>query len=357
MQKNSFSADYERDPNGLFFRNWTYVLPNFDDQLTTTAPSFNSSISLGGNWVPSLYSRKLQWNPLASFNYTNGASIPTLTMLAFIRTSASLPDLGAIKSAYLCGLSFCAQRRNVSLSHNQLSSTILQNVYGTPTSYGNSSSYGSSWIGSAAWLHFTGSSKDGEINMTYPSDLADLIYVNATWESWDDALDDLQETYNGNVTVPMNWAPGQPVWESTSNFLTALINAPDVPMAMNNAATALTNYLRDSSNTTVVGQGGQHELYIRVSWPWITLPALLVVAGLSFLILAMFETKRRGACVWKTSELALLIHGQAGREQQTPAIDRESEMERVAQGIRVRLGNSGNGGWTFSQEKPPEKAM
>lgn len=68
-------------------------------------------------------------------------------------------------------------------------------------------------------------------------------------------------------------------------------------MTMDNVAIALTNYFRNSSNKTVVGQAGQSEVYIRVTWPWITLPALLVAAGTVFLILTMLETKRRGACV------------------------------------------------------------
>lgn len=123
-------------------------------------------------------------------------------------------------------------------------------------------------------------------------------------------------------------------------------------MTMNNIATAMTNYFRDSSNETVIGQAGQTHLYVRVIWPWITLPAFLVLAGTVFLILAMFETKRLGASIWKTSELALLFHGSEESYRDLNALDQSSEMENVAAGIKVKIARMSNGKLTLRREKP-----
>ena len=77
---------------------------------------------------------------------------------------------------------------------------------------------------------------------------------------------------------------------------------------MDNIATTMTSYFRDSSNATVTGQAGQSEFYVHVNWPWVIFPVFLVIAATIFLMLVMVETKRLGARVWKTSELALFFH-------------------------------------------------
>lgn len=236
-------------------------------------------------------------------------------MSALMRVSPQLSDPGAISSTYVCALSFCAHKRNVSVSLNQPSSTILQTVHGTQV-LGRTG-----WSGNDSWLSFTGE----DINITYPSNLTKANVENYTCTWWFLRLQGLVNTFTGNETL----YPTTVIRSSSSSAMTALNESPNIPMTMNNFAIAMTNYFRDSSNTTIIGQAGRSEVYIRVSWLWITLPALLVAAGAAFLILAMLETKRRGECVWKTSELALLFHGLGGPEQEFAAIKKVSEMERV----------------------------
>ena len=145
---------------------------------------------------------------------------------------------------------------------------------------------------------------------------------------------------------------------TVSNIIIDGFNASsDIPMTMDNIATALTNYFRDSSNNTVTGKAGKSEFYIHVNWPWITLPALLVIAGTTFLLLAMFETKRRGARVWKTSELALLFHGLEKSDQDLNVLHQSSEMEHMASGIRVKMAKTLSGGWILRREGTPIKSI
>lgn len=59
--------------------------------------------------------------------------------------------------------------------------------------------------------------------------------------------------------------------------------------------------------------------------------------------------------MWKTSELALLFLGLGGSEQEFAAIKKVSEMERVTEGVRVRMANAGGREWILRHEKAPIK--
>jgi hypothetical protein len=110
----------------------------------------------------------------------------------------------------------------------------------------------------------------------------------------------------------------------------------NISMTMENIAIGLTNYVRDSSNLTVSGQVGQVQVFVHVTWPWIILPTFLVVAGTVFLMLAMYETKRQGASVWRTSEMALLFCGRKLFDDELHALQ-VSEMEHAASKMRVQM--------------------
>ena len=350
MQSNSNSTYYH--PPGcnetIKYRNWTYTLPNVDGQALTLLSGerfFNASLMTSGLQTL-FYGFQPAWTTMTAFNYTNGASIPTISLTILMQVSPQASDIGAISSAYVCGLSFCAQRRDVSVSLNQLSSTILHTVYGVKSDSPNGTS-----------LSFTGDN----INMTYPSNLTGPSAA-ADWVSWalqfEFFFSNFTTMFSGLVSGDLNWTSGQRIAFSSSSSLSGLNESPDIPMAMNNFATAITNYYSDSSNTTVVGQSGQSEVFIRITWCWLTLPTLLIAAGTVFLILAVLETKRAGVHVWKTSELALLFHGLGCLEQEFTMSDRESEMERMAEVIIVRIENAGGRGWTLlRQEKASRKAV
>ena len=115
---------------------------------------------------------------------------------------------------------------------------------------------------------------------------------------------------------------------------------------MTNLAAAMTNYIRNASNHTLSGQVGITETYVRVSWPWLILPGLLVVAGEFLLIIGIVATKKRGVDVWKDSELALLFHGlglEVGDER-FAGLCEIGEMDYVASRMKVRMVGTRKGG-------------
>jgi hypothetical protein len=57
------------------------------------------------------------------------------------------------------------------------------------------------------------------------------------------------------------------------------------------------------------GQVLSYEIFIQVRLSWTSLPGVCVVFGAVFLWLAIWDSKKSGLPVWKTSALAILFHG------------------------------------------------
>ena len=176
-------------------------------------------------------------------------------------------------------------------------------------------------------------------------------HVNETDQSdnsvsrWEVNLQLLVSYLSGNMTVALDGKSAIP--NVTSNLIGALNASSNISMTMDNVATGLTNYFRDSSNITIAGQSGQVEFYIHVSWRWITLPAFLITGGTFFSMLAIFESKRCGTRIWKTSALPLLFHGFEERDHELNKVHKVSEMEHVASGIRTKMVKTSGGGWVL----------
>lgn len=322
--------------------------------LPSRSRFFSNSIDISGRNsrinFPAFFVIPLTWNYTAAynttaFNFTDGTSIPAEALIIFIRTSSENSNTGDILAADLCALSFCAQKRKVSVSLNQPSSTILQNVYAT-----------------RRWLNITDGNSDGMDNMylsftgdnftmTFPSpEVNGKNDYNTLVTNWAINLKSLMRSFQGNLTdeVAFRNSPGTP-----PNVVGAFRDSSNISLAMNNIAMELTNYLRHSSNITVAGQAGQTEFYVHVIWPWIILPVFLVVTGTIFLMLVMFETKKLGARIWKTSELALLFHGLEESDQKLGTLLRSSEMEHMASKTRVKVAKTSGGRWILRREGTP----
>ena len=347
------SAPYENSATcSIPQRSYIYRLPELNGQILRTstyggnASDFPRSFSMitETTRIPAFFVISLFGDWYANtmvFNFTDGTSVPIPAVVALIRTSLHDDDnSGGVIAADVCALSFCAQKRNVSVSLSQPSFTVLQDVYGTPHTLPHSDT------ADTGWLSFTGDS----LNLTYRPEATGTNLVDPLF-TWQESLWVLVQSLAGNMT-----APNQTFWGSDGSYTVSDITigafnaSSNISMTMDNIATALTNYFRDSSNVTVAGKVGKSESYILENWPWITLPALLVIAGTTFLLLAMFQTNRRGARVWKTSELALLFHGLEKSDQDLSALHQSSEMEHVAVGIRVKMAKTLSGGWILRRE-------
>jgi len=82
---------------------------------------------------------------------------------------------------------------------------------------------------------------------------------------------------------------------------------------MDEIAKAMTHTVRSANEGSDRWRGSalQLESYVDPRWEWLSLPALLIVCGLTFLILTVLDTSRRNdrIGIWKTSALAVLLNG------------------------------------------------
>lgn len=311
------------------------------------------------------------------FNFTDGTLTSGGGLIVFIRLNGQDPGIGDVLQADLCALSYCAQKRHVSVTLNQFSSTILQTVYGNPITdktvlrkypYNNTVL---SFIGDDFNITFPPLPIQPYYDVnTYRSELTeDDTLKGASTESWENNMRFLMNQFQDKITPGFpfpklydsgnetNYEDPHDVLRPQAAFhiIDAFKASSNIPMMMENIATALTNVIRDSSNFTVVGQVGQTHIYVTVIWPWIALPAFLVIASIIFLMLAMYESKRNGARVWRTSELALLFHGRkVWDEEGLQALRRVSDMERAASEIQVQMVKKSDGEWILQREREKE---
>ncbi|CAG7940124.1 unnamed protein product [Penicillium olsonii] len=119
---------------------------------------------------------------------------------------------------------------------------------------------------------------------------------------------------------------------------------------MHNIADSLTNMaLRESANQS---HGTPHvsEVYVQVNWPWVALPATLIVSACVLLIITAHIARSQDHRLWKTSTLPILYHGlDKDLLKDTEEYSNLSKMEATADSTTVGLGLSDTDGRVLLQ--------
>jgi hypothetical protein len=119
-----------------------------------------------------------------------------------------------------------------------------------------------------------------------------------------------------------------------------LYRSSDLPSMIHKIADSMTNMIRTSLDSTPVpGQSFHEETFINIQWAWISLPVLVVLSSNILLAVMMIQTWRRQAPVWKSSVLALMLHGLKSDSSMVGNAPTGllSEMEMLAEQKSVRL--------------------
>ncbi|KAJ9656522.1 hypothetical protein H2198_004871 [Neophaeococcomyces mojaviensis] len=82
-----------------------------------------------------------------------------------------------------------------------------------------------------------------------------------------------------------------------------------------------------------------NETFIKIQWPWITLPVIVVLSANILLAIMIVQSRRKRAPIWKSSVLALLFHGLQPSRINTgnEPMSFLSELELLAEQKKVRL--------------------
>ena len=130
------------------------------------------------------------------------------------------------------------------------------------------------------------------------------------------------------------------ILQPSTDFVQALMNLSHYDDIMSSIAQSMTNTIRQQSYGTikVPGDAWRTETFIHVQWSWLTLPILLVVFTLVFLVTTILQSSEPNSRPWKTSTLPSLYHGL----ETEVGVDlgergRVSDMEHEAQSSKVRL--------------------
>ncbi|PWY65726.1 hypothetical protein BO70DRAFT_383256 [Aspergillus heteromorphus CBS 117.55] len=247
------------------------------------------------------------------------------------------------KSVQECALSICLQTYNVSmLSGNvsiQTTSVEYGNMFQLSTGDGE---YGESYFD--CWKLNSSNS----LNLTaLPSgdlvDVASFAFCPASPSLFDIAQGIVDEPIFGYsyITYSLQNETCSPsdtgVTTSYPDIIRRIINT-GLEKVLTNIAAALTKFSLEISPKTVTGTAMIPKSYVVVSWPWLSLPATLLLAGLAFWFPTVLVNRHQRCILWKSSILLAFYHGtHLDLEASSDDGATMSGIEHTVQSVNVRL--------------------
>ncbi|KAK8123125.1 hypothetical protein PG984_011795 [Apiospora sp. TS-2023a] len=133
-----------------------------------------------------------------------------------------------------------------------------------------------------------------------------------------------------------------------------LHNSADLSATFAGAATSMSNWIRDNTDGSRAGEQKEWVLHIRVRWPYVTLPLLVVLLGCAFVFLSMWETRRLRLPAWKTDVLATLTHSlDSGTREELRAAALQGRAQERAKGMVLNFEDTGKGLELRAQDQRP----
>lgn len=138
--------------------------------------------------------------------------------------------------------------------------------------------------------------------------------------------------------------------------LSTFLYTTDMKDLTENLANTLTNQIRsktpgDNDNAEIFGGDAfVKEVYIRVTWAWLTIPVAETLTTAVLLVYCIVLSKHRR--LLKTSLIALLVYGLDGwgaDEIVLPNCEDAEKLETMAEGLSARLLEDGDGRLRFSK--------
>ena len=224
--------------------------------------------------------------------------------------------------AYECVLSWCTQRLSSSFYWGHVSENVTQ-------TYQNTTNTGYPWLTRMSSNNKPESAYLPNITITPPdqprsNNLSEgqgiTFGTTSTYaESTIFSLDSLAPSF---LTTGSNSKGPMFKYDSRNNPKSRLMTynpwlPPNhVSEHMANLATAMTRAIRNTQSSNgsfemVNGTAWDQKVKVRTRWQWASLPLVLLMAGLIFLLATVVRSSRESdeVGIWKTSALAILING------------------------------------------------
>ena len=143
----------------------------------------------------------------------------------------------------------------------------------------------------------------------------------------------------------MVWPPeGDAGSNGVPPVVQALYQSTNISETFERASQAITNWMRDTSNTTQVGMTQEWTIRIHIEWSYIAAPLAAFVVGLGFCIFSIVETWRLGLDAWKTDMIATLTHSvDAETRAQLRHAYRHGYLDKAVNAMIVALEDEGHG--------------
>ena len=205
----------------------------------------------------------------------------------------------ALNHSQECAVTYCVREYKPSVVQGALILNVLSTHYGKVSRDPETSS-GLSWSAEVNGTNFTADSF-----LAYGvgiGTLTNYLLGNST-HSYGGQCEANNDTWSCSIPVTSNSgtleAYSTEAWQGID--LT-----PDFTGVLDNANTLTSQIVQRYGNVSVVGDNAVTKTFVVVRWPWITLPAAIVLFGVVTLALTLWETSRMQAPSWKASLLPLL---------------------------------------------------
>lgn len=141
---------------------------------------------------------------------------------------------------------------------------------------------------------------------------------------------------NNNSTYVLDGAAAG----SDTAIMTALWDnyGGNLSMTLVDIATAMTNHIRSmDGHVNINGTSARIDTVVQVTWFWLIYLAAMVVLSLAFFVAAVVFASEKSRVVWKSSSLAVLMHGPKGFDRAELGHRSIEDMGENAKGLWARL--------------------
>lgn len=278
---------------------------------------------------------EFEFGPLPDSNSFGDSAFLTLSAIT-IASGAPLSKA----SATHCWLYWCVNTYSSSMKDHQVQENLLDTYYDVEAEYKNHTLQ----LHPPARGNLTTSNLT--VNVTASNTITNwfnnkMIYNNS-WPAYcepDGTFDSINVQGGSEFTQPM-------LEYSISDLIDGLAMGITAHVRKTNLSVDHTPGVEPAHGTSWTVQ-----TVVQVRWAWITLPAVLIILTVVFLVLAALESRTRGVEIWKSSTVPLLCSGlDQSLQQELRAVGDPTQIEGLTNGVRARLVKDEGGIWRLDSK-------